>query len=55
MSGELRVRISEDDADSERLAELARYLRSELLELDVDDVSALPGGSEGERVGVIKR
>lgn len=46
MGGELRVRISEDDADSERLAELARYLRSELLELDVDDVSALPGGSE---------
>jgi hypothetical protein len=46
MGGELRVRISEDDADSERLAELARYLRSELLELDVEDVSALSGGSE---------
>ena len=45
MGGELRVRISEDDADSERLAELARYLRSELLELDVEDVSALSGGS----------
>jgi hypothetical protein len=46
MGGDLRVRISEDDADSERLAELARYLRSELLELDVEDVSALPGGSD---------
>lgn len=46
MGGELRVRISEDDADNERLAELARYLRSELLELDVEDVSTLPGGSE---------
>src|ERR1700744_5801147 len=46
MSGELRVRISEDDADSERLAELARYLRSELLEFDSDDVSARPAGSD---------
>jgi hypothetical protein len=45
MGGDLRVRIAEDDADSERLAELARYLRSELLELDVEDVSALSGGS----------
>lgn len=43
MGGELRVRISEDDADSARLAELTRFLRSELLQLDVDDVSALPG------------
>ena len=43
MGGELCLRISEDDADSARLAELARYLRSELLQLDVEDVTALPG------------
>jgi hypothetical protein len=43
MGGELRVHISEDDADSGRLAELTSYLRSELRQLDVDDVSALPG------------
>ena len=43
MSGELRVHLSEDDADSARLAELTGYLRSELRQLDVDDVSALPG------------
>jgi hypothetical protein len=43
MSAELRVHIGEDDADSARLAELAGYLRAELRELDVDDVTALPG------------
>lgn len=43
MGGELRLRISEDDADSARLAELTRYLRADLLQLDVDDVTALPG------------
>jgi hypothetical protein len=40
MSGELRIHLSEDDADSARLAELTGYLRSELRQLDVDDVSA---------------
>jgi hypothetical protein len=43
MGGDLRVRLSEDDADGARLAELTRYLRSELLQLDVEDVTALPG------------
>jgi hypothetical protein len=43
MGGELRLRIFEDDADSARLAELTRYLRADLLQLDVDDVTALPG------------
>jgi hypothetical protein len=45
MGGELRLRISEDDADGARLAELTRYLRADLLQLDVDDVTALPGGA----------
>jgi len=44
MGGELRLRISEQGADAERLAALAGYLRGELLRLDVEDVTALPTG-----------
>jgi hypothetical protein len=45
MSDELRLHLSEDGADSERLDELTVLLRQELLQLDVEDVSALPGGA----------
>jgi hypothetical protein len=45
MSTELRLTISEDDADGTRLAELTRYLRADLLQLEVDDVSTLPGAA----------
>lgn len=38
MSGELRVQLSEDGADAERLDLLTGYLRRELLQLDVEDV-----------------
>jgi hypothetical protein len=38
--GDLRLRISEEDADAERLAVLTGYLRAELLQLDVEDVIA---------------
>ena len=44
MDGELRLQLSEEGADAERLAVLIGYLRSELLHLDVEDVSALPAG-----------
>src|SRR5258707_13295584 len=44
MGGELRLHLSEEDADVERLAMLVGYLRSELLQLDVEDVTWLPGG-----------
>jgi hypothetical protein len=44
MGGELRLRISEQGADAERLAAVAGYLRGELLRLDVEDVTALPAG-----------
>lgn len=44
LGGELRLQISEDGADAERLAVLAGYLRGELLQLDVEDVTALPAG-----------
>jgi len=42
--GDLRLRISEEDADAERLAVLTSYLRAELLQLDVEDVIAPRAG-----------
>jgi len=42
MDGVLRLQFSEEGADTERLAVLTRYLRSELLQLDVESVRALP-------------
>lgn len=44
MDKELRLQLSEEGADAERLAALTGYLRSELLQLDVEDVKALPAG-----------
>lgn len=44
MSGELRLQLAEEGADVERLAVLAGYLRGELLQLDVEDVTALQAG-----------
>jgi len=44
VDGELRLQLSEDGADAERLATLTGYLRAELLRLDVEDVTALPAG-----------
>ncbi len=45
MDGELRLQLSEEGADAERLAVLTGYLRAELLRLDVEDVSVSPAGS----------
>src|SRR5215467_3433639 len=44
MDDELRLQISEEGADAERLAALAGYLRAELLQLDVEDVIASRAG-----------
>jgi hypothetical protein len=44
VGGELRLHVSEDGADAERLDALTGFLRQELLQLDVDDASALPVG-----------
>ena len=41
---ELRVQLSEAGADAERLDTLTGYLRQELLQLDVVDVTALRAG-----------
>ena len=44
MDGELRLQLSEEGADAERLAVLVGYLRAKLLRLDVEDVRAFPAG-----------
>jgi hypothetical protein len=41
---ELRLQLAESGADAERLDTLTGYLRLELLQLDVQDVKALPAG-----------
>ena len=44
MGGGLRLQLSEEGADAERLAALTGYLRAELLQLDIEDVTALHAG-----------
>lgn len=58
MSGELRVLLTEDGADAEQVSVLTGHLRSELLRLDVDEVSPitadeLPEGARALDVAVI--
>ncbi|HSK56888.1 MAG TPA: hypothetical protein VK908_16685 [Jiangellales bacterium] len=40
----MHLELAEEDADAERLDELSGYLRRELLQLDVDDVTAVRAG-----------
>ena len=44
MGGELSVQLAEDGADAERLDALTGYLRQDLLQLDLEDVTALRAG-----------
>ena len=44
MNRELHVRLSEEGADAERTEMLTGFLRDELLQLDVEDVTALRAG-----------
>ncbi|MFF3850581.1 hypothetical protein [Streptomyces sp. NPDC002328] len=44
MENTLRILLSEEGADAEDIATLTGFLREELLRLDVDDVTAVPGG-----------
>jgi len=46
VGGELRLQLSENGADADRLYALAGFLRQELLELEVDDVTRLRGSGE---------
>ena len=48
MDDDVRLQIGEEDADPERLEELTRQLRAELLQLEVDDVRRLPTGPAPE-------
>lgn len=45
MDGEIRIQLSEDGADAERLDALTGHLRQELLQLDVEDVSRAQAGT----------
>ncbi|MFC7840707.1 hypothetical protein [Streptomyces sp. NPDC057382] len=44
MENELHILLTEEDAEAERVAELTGHLREELLDLDVEDVTTVPGG-----------
>ena len=44
MSGELRLQISEEGADAERLVALTGFLRAEFLQLDVANVAVSQSG-----------
>ena len=44
MDVELRLQISEEEADADRLAEVTGYLRTELLQLDVENVTTPQSG-----------
>jgi hypothetical protein len=54
MNEELRLQLSEEGADEEQLDVLTRSLRQELLQLDVQDVTARRAGSSpsGARGGL---
>jgi len=58
MDGGLRLQLAEDGADAERLDALTGMLRGELLQLDVEDVTALragepPAGARGLDVAAV--
>ena len=44
MERQVLLRVTENEADAQRVEEQARVLQQELLELDVDDVEQLGGG-----------
>ncbi|WP_405720538.1 hypothetical protein OG607_08120 [Streptomyces sp. NBC_01537] len=44
MEDRLQIHLSDDGSDPARLDLLTGYLRQELLQLDVEDVSAVPAG-----------
>jgi hypothetical protein len=48
MAGEVRLQLSEAGADAERIDALTGFLRQELLQLEVDDVTRLREGAAPE-------
>jgi hypothetical protein len=58
MSGRMVITVHEDDADAQRLDDVTRALRRELLDLDVDDVkqareSQAPPGTRAVDVATV--
>jgi hypothetical protein len=55
MSRVLSLFLSEEGADSERADTMTRYLRAELLELDIADATVQPSGEAppGSRSGAV--
>jgi hypothetical protein len=55
MGSVLRLFLAEEDADPERLDTLTGYLRADLMDLDVEDVSGLPADTipAGARSGIV--
>ncbi len=43
MENTLHILLTEENAEAEQVADLTGYLREELLDLDVDDVTLVPG------------
>ncbi|MBX9399412.1 hypothetical protein K4749_39195 [Streptomyces sp. TRM72054] len=55
---QLQILLSEEGAEAEHIAKLTGYLREELLQLDVDDVTPVPGppvppGARAGEIGLI--
>ncbi|MFC4505316.1 MULTISPECIES: hypothetical protein [Streptomyces] len=46
MDNTLRILLTEEGAEAEDIAELTGFLRAELLQLDVDDVTSVPAREE---------
>jgi hypothetical protein len=44
MDSELRIQVGEEGADAERLDTVTSYLRRDLVQLDVENVTAVPAG-----------
>lgn len=44
MEENLHIALTEEGAEAEDVARLTGYLREELLQLEVDDVTTVPGG-----------
>jgi hypothetical protein len=44
MDSKLRIQVSEEGADAERLDAVTSYLRRDLVQLDVEGVTAVPAG-----------
>ncbi|MDN3295076.1 hypothetical protein QWM81_13635 [Streptomyces ficellus] len=57
MEKSLQIHLSDEEADPDRLHEMTEYLRQDLLQLDVDDVTPLSSGDvppDARAMGVVE-